>query len=491
MGISYVAAGASAQHADTITPAYPGGTAAGQLAVLQVVSAHPDEMIPSTPSGWTRAGTFSGGGGSFGAGAGPRRLTWFVRVLTGGDAAPTTSIPAASGSAMDGRIFTLSRSAGVGWLWSASFGEDTSSGTSFSAACSSPVTFRPGDFCLLGYAIASSGLGLSAENITAVGITFGTVTERADEAVTNGNTARFGTATCSVTAGAASQTPTVTATLSAASTGAAGVLRLREDVPKGDITATPQSVFPPRNLIAVAEMLAGDVVTATIFREVGTDLTPLRGAASIDVTGQDVLIRVDAEQPFGVPVTYAARLVDSLGEESLVYSGPITSTVDADVISDAIRGIGAAVKLESPLEKRRDRDATSFNVGGRMVVVARRRSAASSTVTVRTESDEDGDALDQILDDATEGVVLIRKQSSLPRLDGHFAVPSDTESPTWYNEVRWWTLEAVRVEAWADVLEAAGFTLQDLADNFASLQDLADFFTPGTLLDIAIYDFGG
>jgi hypothetical protein len=38
-------------------------------------------------------------------------------------------------------------------------------------------------------------------------------------------------------------------------------------------------------------------------------------------------------------------------------------------------------------------------------------------------------------------------------------------------------------------LEAAGFTLQDIADNFSTLQDIANAF-PGTLLDIAQYDFG-
>jgi hypothetical protein len=38
-------------------------------------------------------------------------------------------------------------------------------------------------------------------------------------------------------------------------------------------------------------------------------------------------------------------------------------------------------------------------------------------------------------------------------------------------------------------MEAAGFTLQDIANNFSILSDISAFFT-GTLLPIAQYDFG-
>jgi hypothetical protein len=147
------------------------------------------------------------------------------------------------------------------------------------------------------------------------------------------------------------------------------------------------------------------------------------------------------------------------------------------------------VKIESPLEWKRDRDATQFNVNGRIIVVGKPRSSRSGTLTVRTETDDDGDAMNELLDNATEGVVLVRKQTSLPRLDGTYALLDDTESPNWYDEYRWFALNAVRADDWPDVMEAAGFDLQDIADNFTTLQDIANAF-PGTLLDIALYDFG-
>jgi hypothetical protein len=483
--ISFGSAGAQATHTDTVTPTVVGAT--GDLAILQVVSGHPNDSVPSTPSGWTLVGSFSGGGGTFGASAGPRRLTWFARVLTGGDSNPTTAIPSGgTGSVIAGRVFNLTRTAGTGWRWAATIGEDTTSGTGFSVVCATALTFKTGDFAILGYGVASNADSYTAETITATGITFGTVTERADAAVATGNGESMAIATCSVSAGSGTQAPTVAATLAAASTGVAGVLRVREA--SSVVSVTAQSVFPPRNLVAATSLTGDDIVTVTLYRQVGTDLTPVRAASGVDVTGQASLLRVDAEQPFGISVTYAAYLTDVNGAQWVAYSGAITSTVAADVVSDAVRGVGAAVKIEAPLEKKRERDATSFNVGGRIVVVGRPRSAPSSTITVRTETDEDGDDLNDVLDNATEGVILIRKQTSLPRLDGTYVLLSDTESPNWYDTFRWFQMDTVKAEAWPDTMEAAGFTLQDVANNFSTLADLAATFS--SLLAIALYDFG-
>lgn len=488
MTISYVAAGALAQHTDTVTPALPAGAAAGQLAVLQVVSSHPNLNVPSTPSGWTLVGSFSGGGGTIGLNTGPRRLTFFARELAGGDAAPTTAIPSgSSGSLIGARVFSLSRTAGTGWRWAVSFGEDTVSDTSFSAAGSTVLTWTAGDWCALGYAWNVQTVSASARAVTATGITFAAATARLSDAITSGNGARLTLAESSVTAGSGTQAPTVTATLSAAATGVGALLRISEATTA--ISVSPQSVFPPRNLVSATGLTGDDIVTATLYRQVGTDLTAVRAANGVDVTGLTSLLRVDAEQPFGVSLNYAAVLTDLYGQQWTIYSAPITSTVSSDVISDAIRGIGAAVKVESPLGWKRDRDATQFNINGRIVVVGRPRSARSATITVRTETDDAGDTLNELLDNATEGTILLRRQTSLPRLDGTYALLDDQEDPNWYDTYRWFQLNVVKSDDWPDVMEAAGFTLQDIANNFSTLQDIATFFT-GTLLDIAQYDFG-
>jgi hypothetical protein len=313
------------------------------------------------------------------------------------------------------------------------------------------------------------------------------VTERSDDAVTTGDACRLAVASCSVSTGAGSVAPTVTATLAAASTGVAGVLRIREA--SADITVTEQAVFPPRVLVSATGLAADDTVTATLYRQVGTALTAVRAASAVDVTGQDALLRVDAEQPFGVPVSYVASLVDAAGITWQVTSSEITTTVTSDVISDAVRGIGAAVTIETWPEKKRTRDGTAFNVGGRIVAVTRPRSAAQASVRVRTDTAAAGDDLQELLDGATEGVLLVRKQVSMEGVDNWLAVMDDSEDRRWFDGIRWWQLEVYETEPWPDVLEAAGYTLQDLADNYATLADLAADFS--TLLDIALADLGG
>jgi hypothetical protein len=488
MTISYVTSGALAQHTDTVAPAIPASFTAGQLAVLQVVSGHSLDPVPSTPSGWTFAGSLSGGGGSFGLNAGPRRLTFFVRQLVTGDTAPTTAIPSgSSGSMIGARIITLARTAGTGWRWATTFGQDTVSDTAFSAVCSTAITFTTGDFCVLGYAWPGQTVSTTARAAAATGITFNTATSHLGDAITSGNGARLTNADTSVTAGSGTQAPTVTATLSAANTGVAGMLRVREA--SSAVSAIAQSVFPPRNLVSATGLTGDDIVTVSLLRQAGSNLDPVRAASSIDVTGQASFLRIDAEQPFGISVTYAAVLTDVNGQQWTINSGSITSTVTSDVISDAIRGVGAAVKIESPLEWKRDRDSSQFNINGRIVVQGKPRSSRSGTITVRTETDEDGDALNDLLDNATEGTFLVRKQTSLSRLDGTYALLDDTESPNWYDQYTWFALNTVKTDDWPDVMEAAGFTLQDIANNFSILSDISAFF-PTNLLAIALYDFG-
>jgi hypothetical protein len=185
-----------------------------------------------------------------------------------------------------------------------------------------------------------------------------------------------------------------------------------------------------------------------------------------------------------------AELTDVMGGVWTVTSAAITSTVRGDVISDAIRGIGAAVRIESPLEWKRSRNTTAFQVGGRIITVGKARSSPSTTMTVRTETDADGDDLNETLDGLTSGVLLFRAGTYMSRLDGYYALSDDTETPTWYDQFRWFALDVQRDDGWPAVLEASGYTLQDIADNYTSLSDLAAAFTPGTLLGIALYDFG-
>lgn len=61
------------------------GLSAGDLGLIIVGSAHPNDAIPDTPAGWTLVGSSSGGVGAFAVQSGLRRVTVFSKVLTGAE----------------------------------------------------------------------------------------------------------------------------------------------------------------------------------------------------------------------------------------------------------------------------------------------------------------------------------------------------------------------------------------------------------------------
>jgi hypothetical protein len=251
-----------------------------------------------------------------------------------------------------------------------------------------------------------------------------------------------------------------------------------------------QPVFPPRVLITLAGLVADGIATVTVYRQIGTDRFPLRGAINLNTVGVDTVVRVDGEQPFGVAYSYVAVVTDSLGVVSEAYSDPLTVTLGARyVISDAITATGAMVGAETWPEHKSIRDATTFNVGGRAVVVSGPRMAPASTLRLRTDTANDGDAMDALLDTATSGVVLVREEFNLAGFATYLAVLTDSDDRQWWGPVRWWTLDVQETEPWPANLEARGFTLLDINTAYSSgtLNDIRNSYA--TLLAIAQANF--
>jgi MSHA biogenesis protein MshQ len=102
--IAHVGVGAqvASESAGAITPALPAGTAAGDLAVLFVAGRPSNTSEPAAPAGWTlRASVFESVSST------NLKIMAFYRVLTGGDANPSVTLPAAwqgSSAGMSGQI---------------------------------------------------------------------------------------------------------------------------------------------------------------------------------------------------------------------------------------------------------------------------------------------------------------------------------------------------------------------------------------------------
>jgi hypothetical protein len=268
----------------------------------------------------------------------------------------------------------------------------------------------------------------------------------------------------------------VTGGLSAVSKGLALLIR-----PAAAISAVTQDDYPDRVLVSVTGLTLGDDVS--IYRQVGGVRTLVRAGAATDVTDPSFL-RVDAELPFGVPVTYVA-VVNGVAEYS---TGPTTYILDGGkvALSDAIGGLAAEVVIMAWDAKTYDRQATVYKVGGRNVVVS---GEYESTMTLFTETTSSANNLRALLSDATDAIIQIRQAGGYDGVDSYIAVKQVAErrwSQDGSDQRRLWDLTVAEVDGWATALEATGFTLQDIYDFYGTTGTLATLNTDyATLLAIA------
>ncbi|MFD6771067.1 hypothetical protein ACFWC6_33155 [Micromonospora chalcea] len=232
------------------------------------------------------------------------------------------------------------------------------------------------------------------------------------------------------------------------------------------IVADEQDVYPPRVLVSVTGLTLGNAVE--LFRVVGGVRTPLRAGADASVTDTSFL-RTDAEQPFGVPVSYLAVVNGS--DEYVTSATTYTLAGGLPVLTDAISGLAAEAQILAWDEKRYTRRSTTFRVGGRNIVVSDDFGQYEGSVEFVTATTSQRDNLMETLTDATEGVVQIRQPGGYDGVDSYIAVTGVSErrfSQDGSDERRRITVDAVEVDGWAPALEARGFTLQDIADFYST-----------------------
>lgn len=251
------------------------------------------------------------------------------------------------------------------------------------------------------------------------------------------------------------------------------------------ITTSVQDVYPPRVLVSVLGLTVGNSVE--LYRVVEGVRTKVRGASSSSVTDA-AFIRVDAELPFGVPVTYVA-VVNSTAQ---VSAAPITVVLAGEkpVITDAITGVAAEAVTVAWDEWNYDVEESVFKVGGRTVVISGELGMYQTSVELFLEAGTSVDNFMNLLRSATSKVLQIRNslgESDYVHVSG---VTRRRFSQDRTDERRLFILTVLEVEPWAAALQARAYNLQDIANYYGTsgtLQDIADDFD--SLLGIAQGDF--
>jgi len=218
--------------ATTIPAVYPSGITAGQLLVLTVSWGNSAGTAPTTPSGWGFQGTANNTTGTFGTDTGPRRVSVYAKIADGTETG-TLNVTATGNNTGGASIIRLAHTnAGYDWAVAVSTGADSTAGTGVSVTGGSTIAFQAGDLMVISVGQLVDNSTQSAKSITATGITFGTLTNRASVAITTGSDMRHIVDTVPVSSGSGTVAPVYAYTASSATTQAAVVfLRVREVPP--------------------------------------------------------------------------------------------------------------------------------------------------------------------------------------------------------------------------------------------------------------------
>lgn len=441
MTITYVGVGAAA-HGDnaSVVPALPAGITAGDVLVLVASIRNTAAFVNSVtaPGGWTLLGNFGD------------HVRVYGQVWDGAFAAPTVGF--VGGAAGDTTSAQLAAVRGASLAASASATLTNASAQNIAYPALTPD--RDGSLVL--------AIGWKQDDWTSVATLAG-MTEIAEASTTTGNDQGLvwdyviQTTAATVSAGSF----VVTGGAGAVSK---GITMALNSLPL--VTVTEQDVYPPRVLVSVTELTIGDAVE--VYRSVGGTRTLVRAGSDESVADPSFLV-VDAELPFGVPVSYIAVVN---GVE--VATAAVTYTLPGGkvAVSDAISGDAVEVVIWTWPTKRYTPQASVFRVGGRNLVVSGDLGQYSTSLELYVETDTARDNLLALLATTTEGVFQVRQPGGYNGVDTYYSFTGIDDvrmSVDQADERHLITVEVVEVEAWAPTLEARGFTYADLDAAYAGL----------------------
>jgi hypothetical protein len=212
------------------------------------------------------------------------------------------------------------------------------------------------------------------------------------------------------------------------------------------ITASVQTVpWPARVAVSVTGMTVGTAVQ--VWRQVGATRTNIRGGV-FTAAGTSIDL-VDAEEPFGVAITYGLT-VDLVDDDT---ADPVTATLTDTrvVLTDAVGGLAAAIDLDT-MPKTYDSQSTIFRAGGRNIVVSNEWGQWADQLLVETNTQVKSDALLALLAGATLRTVQMRQDGSVSDVDTYMAVlgarPDRLLGTPVDTVVTHWVLTVAQVDAW-------------------------------------------
>jgi hypothetical protein len=424
-----------------ITVSMPATAPAGNLLVV-IIGAKPETLVGDTtpPTGWTyqAAASGTGGTGTFAADTGLTSVSVYTKVADGTEAGGTVNFAmTGTNDANDVVAAVCIPFGGTDLVWeiAGTKGDDTTTGTPFTATGAADPGLQSGDYLIAAGIIptdVTTPAQFSAETLSATGATFGAVTEVIEFDTTLGYDLGGVVVYAPVTGGPSSSAPTFSATAGGTTTNVAGpiaFLRIRNTALVATTVAATSTV--PDYLYGFpVEPGAYQVRGLTTVQGVASIATPARELAVASATSQGSL---DGTVVVGDDRVGYAAIIDSPLDGSLVGASGI------DVVATLYTGAGTPYAIQAQVSTVSDfattvDDATSELIGdGDQVVIPLTGLSASTTYYVRARA---GDPDADLWSEWTTTVTVATSSSIGEGYAYLYASDVDTTTPTPHI---WWT----------------------------------------------------
>lgn len=338
------AVGTAGSGTTSCTPAYPTGITAATSKLFCAVTGRSNtaNTVPTMPAGWTRIGGLEDGTGTWAVDTGPRRVNFFQKDVTDGTetGTVTVSLSGTTANTLRASIFRIEVPSGYLVDVALGTGADTSNDTSYSAASSTSLDLDADRLLVLATAQNLDTGTATSRAVSASGITFGTLTNRADTAVTNGNDHRHIVNSVPVSSGSGTVAPTFSYTVSAAASGPTAFLVLR-----ARLAAVTNEIYvaPSANIAA-----GGEATTARLTAPSGkTTADFVTGRRWDDENGTDAIdLTTDDYTEFEWSINTQAPAANGDAFEFRVYAG--AAALDTYTVTPQVT-LGAAATPSPPI----------------------------------------------------------------------------------------------------------------------------------------------
>jgi hypothetical protein len=229
MAISHRATGTPVFSANSFTPGIPAGAAAGDMMLL-LVAGKPYNAGYSVTAGWTQLGVYTDGTVAAGVDVGSMQVTAFWKEHDGSESNPTVTEGSPTFNSFGGLIMVWQKGAGDIWETPVDVGGgDNSAGTGFSVTGGSDPGIVANDVVTSFGAFRSDAATPCTTHLvqTATGVTFTDTHDPATDPETTGGGDMAMCVNRATVTGTSSAAPVIAATLAAAHTGSAMLIRLR------------------------------------------------------------------------------------------------------------------------------------------------------------------------------------------------------------------------------------------------------------------------